>query len=70
MGKKGVRFNSNGKGLKLSGKIPAVKTYAGRDRYSDAVIVELGSGSNSAFQKYFGFWKKAFGSKDKWKKRK
>lgn len=71
MKKKGGRLKRIGKISESSPNQTPVKTYAGMDRYSDAVMVEVGPNQESQFSIIRGYlksWKKVFNSIDKEKK--
>jgi hypothetical protein len=68
MKKKGGRLNRTGKVSKPSLNQIPVKTYAGMDRYGDAVMVEVGLNQDSQFsiiRRYLISWKKLLSSADK-----
>jgi hypothetical protein len=70
MRKKGIRSSSAGKSKPPRKRAGAVKTYAGPDRYSDAVVVEVGYQDSPflAIRNYLRSWKEEWSSIDKEKK--
>ena len=72
MKRKGGRSNRGKNNVKVSrNRTGPVKTYAGMDRYSDAVVVEVGTNQDSQFsiiRDYLKSWKKVLSSADKEKK--